>query len=121
LTPVNALYVKTTGWGQVGFKYSATSQPGVSSKELVEGWNLVSTASSGDATDILSPLRYATIGGQQAICLATLVSQSSYNLFTSGWYLDATTWENLEDKIMNPFDGYWIYLNGDKSFGVVLP
>ena len=119
LSPVEALYVKTTGPGFAGLVYDANALPGVSTKDLVEGWNLISSGSAGDADDILSPLRYADIGGQQGIGLATLVSQGEMNLNTGNWYLDATNWANLDGATMSPFDGYWVYLNAAKSFGVL--
>jgi alkaline phosphatase len=119
LTPVEALYVKTTGVGFAGLVYDPNALPGVSSKDLVEGWNLVSCGSAGDADDILSPLRFADIGGQQGVGLATLVSQGEMNLNTGNWYMDATNWANFDGATMSPFDGYWVYMNADKSFGVL--
>jgi hypothetical protein len=118
LAPVEAIYVKTTGAGLVGLSYS-TAAPGASTKDLVAGWNLVSSATATDAGIVLSPLRYVTIGTVQGVGLATLVSQGSYNLNTGDWYIDATTWTNLTGNTMSPFDGYWVYMNAAKSFGVI--
>ncbi len=119
LTPVEAIYVKTTGAGRVGLSYSTAQAPGASTKDLVAGWNLVSSATYDDANIVLSPLRYVTVGTQQGVGLATLVSQGSYNLNTGNWYIDATDWGNLAGNTMNPFDGYWVYMNAAKSFGVI--
>ena len=119
LKPGEAIYVKTTGTdGELGLNYSGVV-PGPISKDLVAGWNLISSATADNATDILSSLRYIQVGEQQGVGLATLVSQGSYNLNTGSWYIDATTWANLSDKLMNPFDGYWVYMNGAKTFGVI--
>jgi len=111
IKPVDALYVKTTdndGW--VGLNYSTTASPGASIKNLVAGWNLISSANITTA-DI-------EVGEQQGVGLATLVSQGTYNINTADWYVDATTWANVTGT-MNPFDGYWVYMNAAKSFGVI--
>ncbi|MBA7685320.1 hypothetical protein ES703_93739 [subsurface metagenome] len=118
LEPVDALYVKTVGGGGVGINYSG-GVPVASSKNLEAGWNLISSATIDNARNVLSPLRYIDVGDEQGVGLATLVSQGSYNQHTEGWYVDATIWENLSDKEMNPFDGYWVYMNAAKNFGVV--
>jgi len=119
LKPVEAIYVKTTGTdGQLGLNYSGVV-PVPSSKDLDAGWNLISSATADNVNDILSSLRYVQVNEQQGVGLATLVSQGSYNLNTGSWYIDATTWANLSDIFMNPFDGYWVYMNAAKSFGVI--
>lgn len=121
LEPVEALYVKITGSGEnaAGLNYSTAGAPGASIKDLVAGWNLVSSATTTGADIVLSPLRYVQIGEQEGTGLATLVSQGSYNMNTADWYIDATTWGNLAAKVMSPFDGYWVYMNAGKSFGVI--
>ncbi len=119
IKPVEALYLKTTGSdGLVGLNYSTTASPGASIKSLLAGWNLVSSATSTAAGTVLSPLRYVDVGEQEGTGLATLVSQGSYNINTADWYIDATTWTNVTGT-MNPFDGYWVYMNAAKSFGVI--
>jgi hypothetical protein len=125
LNPVTALYVKTTGDdGQLGLNYSGV-QPAPSTIDLVAGWNLISTASYGHANDILSSLRYVQVGTQQAIGLATLVSQGSvnyyddYNDYSDTFYVDATSWSNLSNCHLSPFDGYWVYMNAPTTFGVI--
>ena len=91
------------------------------SKELEAGWNLLSIPDmAADTCDILSPLRYITIGTQQGIGLATLVSQGDYNQFASNFYEATLTdddWTNL--PILYPFDGYWAYMNAAKTFEVI--
>jgi len=117
LEPVSALYVKTVGGGGVGINYAAVA-PGVSSKDLTAGWNLISSGTTADPGPVLSPLKDI---GDEGTGLTTLVSQGSYNQYTGSWYIDATTWmnvTNVPDK-MSPFDGYWIYMNAAKSFGVI--
>jgi hypothetical protein len=124
LDPVHALYVKTTGSdGQLGLNYSGI-QPGPSTVNLVAGWNLISTASYGYATDILSSLRYVQVGTQQVIGLATLVNQGSVNYddgYNDSFYVDATNWRNLSnyEYYLSPFDGYWVYMNAPTTFGVI--
>ena len=119
IEPVEALYVKTTSDdGLVGLNYSTAASPGASIKDLLAGWNLISSATSTDAGIVLSPLHYVQIGEQEGTGLATLVSQGSYNLTTIDWYIDATTWANVTGT-MDPFDGYWVYMNAAKSFGVL--
>ena len=126
LNPVTALYVKTTGYdGQLGLNYDTTVSPGPSTINLVAGWNLISCATYGHANDVLSSLRYVQVGTQQAIGLATLVSQGSvnydddYNDYSDTFYVDATTWSNLSNCHLSPFDGYWIYMNAPTTFGVI--
>ncbi len=119
LKPVEAIYVKTTGTdGQLGLKYSG-GVPVASDKDLVAGWNLISSATTDFAGAVLSPLQYVQAGEQQGVGLATLVSQETYNLTTVAWYIDATTWSSLAALTMIPFDGYWVYMNAAESFGVL--
>jgi hypothetical protein len=120
LSPGTALYVKTTGsGGQLGLNYDTTVYPAPSPVTLVAGWNLISTASTGHADDLLSSLRYVEVGTQQQIGLATLVSQGALNLNSSSFYVDATNWSNLSSISLNPFDGYWIYMNAPTTFAVI--
>ncbi|GAI92354.1 unnamed protein product, partial [marine sediment metagenome] len=71
LEPVSALYVKTVGGGGVGIIY-APGAPGVSSKDLVAGWNLISSGTVAPVGAVLSPLRDIA---QTGAGLTTLVSQ----------------------------------------------
>ncbi|GAI93079.1 unnamed protein product, partial [marine sediment metagenome] len=100
LMPVEALYVKMPAGGWAGLNYSDLA-PGMSAKELVEGWNLISSGVEADAGAVLSPLQGS---------LTTLVSQDAYNVTSENWYIDASTWGAVT-RAMNPFDGYWIYMN----------
>ncbi|MBA7669162.1 hypothetical protein ES703_77290 [subsurface metagenome] len=122
LRPVDALYVKTDGGGGVGIYYSAAA-PGVSSKDLVAGWNLVSSATETAADDVLSPLRFVQVGEQQGVGLTTVVSQGTYNQYSDGFQiatLTETDWTtDLEGEKLIPFDGYWVYMNAARSFGVI--
>ncbi len=118
LEPVEALYVQMDGAGKkLGIIYSTAVQ-GMSDKDLVAGWNLISSATSvaGNADDVLSPLQDV---GSLGVGLTTLVSQDIYNQNTIDLYIDASTWGNLAAVDLNAFDGYWIYMNAAKSFGVI--
>jgi len=120
LRPADALYVKTVGGGEV--KITSSAMAGVSSKSLVAGWNLISSGTGADnnAQAVLSPLHYIDVGEEQGVGLATLVSQGNYNLSSASWGIDVTAWANLSAITLNPFDGYWVYMNAAKScFGVV--
>lgn len=127
IEPVEALYVKTTGSdGLVGLNYSTTASPGASIKALLAGWNLVSSATStaSNAVAVLSPIRYVQIGEQQGVGLTTLVSQNSYNLNTGDFYIPTLIEANwtgtpLTTTTLDAFDGYWVYMNAAKSFGVI--
>ncbi|MBA7613977.1 hypothetical protein ES703_21238 [subsurface metagenome] len=121
IVPVNALYVKTDIGGALGFDYSG-GVPIESSKDLVTGWNLISSATIDNAKAILSPLCWIDVGDEQGVGLATLVSQGDYNQHTDSFTLatlDSGDWDYLEEIKLNPFDGYWVYMNAAKSFGVV--
>lgn len=124
LEPLTAIYVLTKGGGGVGIKYAEVGDPPLPySKELEAGWNLIGVPSMGEGTetdDILSPLRYVTAGTQQVIGLTTLVSQEDYNQFGVGFYdatLTETDWTKL--KVLNPFDGYWAYMEAADTFEVI--
>jgi hypothetical protein len=124
LTPVTPIYVETgSAGGFVDLNYSTTTVPGVSTINLVAGWNLISSATATYANNVLSPLRYVTTGSgstqTQTVGLTTLISQGSYNLDGSDWSVDATTWSNLSTLVMSPFDGYWVYMNAATTFGVI--
>ena len=123
LVPVDALYVKTEVGGALGIIYSG-GYPAPSSKDLKAGWNLISsaTATIGNARAVLSPLRYIDVGEEQGVGLATLVSQGNYNQHTESFTLatfGVQDWFALGQTTLNPFDGYWVYMNADKSFGVI--
>jgi len=121
LVPVDALYLKTVEGGGVGFDYSG-GVPVASSKDLVAGWNLISSATETDAKAVLSPLRYVPVGEEQGVALTTLVSQGNYNQHTGSFYLATLgplDWFALKATTLNPFDGYWVYMNAGKNFGVV--
>lgn len=121
LVPVDALYLKTDIGGGVGIIYSG-GVPVASSKDLEAGWNLISSATVTDAKAVLSPLRYVPVGEQQGVALTTVVSQGSFNQHTGSFYLatlGSGDWDVLGTTTLNPFDGYWVYMNAGKSFGVV--
>jgi hypothetical protein len=127
LEPVEALYVKMPGGGWAGLNYADVA-PGVSAKDLVAGWNLISSATANSsAAAILSPLRYVQVGQQQGVCLTTVVSQGNYNVSGRSFYLSALTdadWTaqtpwSLAFTPLCPFDGFWVYMNAAKSFGVI--
>lgn len=127
LTSVDAYYVKTDGGGGVGIVYS-TAAPGVVTKSLSEGWNTISCAGETDAYSVLSQLRYAEVGTEQGVGLTSLVGQGDYNQFTYSIFVTLVTdaeWaaiDPIDDGggiILSPFDGYWVYLNADKIFGVI--
>jgi hypothetical protein len=120
LEPVEALYVKMPGGGWAGLSYLAL--PGASTKDLVAGWNLVSSATDDDAATVLSPLRWVQIGEQQGVGLTTIVAQGGYNVHGTSFYLAALTenhWDTLGSQPLDPFDGYWVYMTADTSFGVI--
>ncbi len=124
LEPVEAFYVKCAeeeGGRVVGLIWSDGVQ-GVSNKELAAGWNLVSTACLLDAYTVMSPLRYIDVGEEQGVGLTTIVSQKFYQ-FSLGFQLPALTqgdWNNeLREQLLWPFNGYWVYMNGAKVFGVI--
>jgi hypothetical protein len=70
-------------------------------------------------------LRYAEVGTQQGVGLTSVVSQGDYNQFTNSFYVTLVTdaeWTAIDDGggiTLSPFDGYWVYLNADKIFGVI--
>jgi len=124
LTSVDAYYIKTSGGGGVGINYS-TSSPGVVTKSLGVGWNIISCAAETDAYELLSPLRYALIGEQEGTGLTTLIGQASYNQYLlttfSNTLITAAEWTAIDGTpvTLNAFDGYWVYMNAAKSFGVI--
>ncbi|GAF68638.1 unnamed protein product, partial [marine sediment metagenome] len=109
LVPVNALYLKTDGGGGIAITYSG-GVPVASSKDLEAGWNLISSATTDCAGDVLSPLRYVQVGQEQGIGLTTLVSQGSYNRYSDSFYKATLTDADcmgLHEITLIPFDGYW--------------
>ena len=118
--PVEALYVKTAGpaWFAANF---GDFQP-LSTKELSAGWNLISVGTEGDAKALLSPLRFIQVGQVEGTGITTLVSQGALNRGTADLYLPTLTetdWSSLGYTDLSPVDGYWIYMNGGKDFGVL--
>ncbi len=121
LEPVEALYVNMPDGGWAGLNYDTDVIPGFSAKIVVEGWNLISSATADNASAVLSPLQYVQVGEQQGAGLATLVSQGNYNLSGTSLYLATLSvgdWETLAITTLDPFDGYWVYMNTHKIFGV---
>jgi len=127
LTSVDAYYLKTDGGGGVGINYSTTGAPGVVTKDLEAGWNIISCAGQPDAYTLLSQLRYALIGQEEGVGLTSLVGQGGYNQFTddiSVTLVTSTEWDAIKGGnggtvTLNKFDGFWVYMNADKSFGVI--
>ena len=121
IKPVEALYVKSTapGWFAANF---AEFQP-LSTKTLYAGWNLIGVGTENNAVALLSPLRYIQVGEQEGTGITTLVSQGALNRMTGDLYLPTLTYEDwefgLKNQWMSPVDGYWIYMNGGKDFGVL--
>ncbi len=120
LEPVEALYVKMgSEGGDLGLIF-LTDVQGVSTKELVAGWNLISSANSDidNAQAVLSGLRDVASDGSG---LTTVVSEGTYSLPPSnGFYVDATEWlGDLATTTLDPFEGYWICMNAAKTFSVV--
>lgn len=126
LTSVDAYYVKTDGGGGVGINYS-TAAPGVVTKSLEAGWNIISCAGETDAYTLLSQLRYVQIGEEEGVGLTSLVGQGSYNQFTgdiSKTLVTDAEWLAIKGGdggavTLNAFDGFWVQMNADKSFGVI--
>ena len=141
LTSVDAYYLKTSGGGGVGINYSP-SAPGVVTKSLGAGWNTLSCAGETDAYTLLRQLRHVQIGQQQGVGITNFVGQGSYNQFTGSISLSAEVipleagiamwglvgnWEGspvclfpFDDvRDVSPFDGYWVYMNAAKVFGVI--
>jgi len=122
LTSVDAYYIKTDGGGGVGINYS-TSSPGVVTKDLDAGWNIISCAGETDAYTLLSQLRYVQIGEQEGVGVTNLIGQATYGQYTATSLSEplATTgdWTALGSVALNAFDGYWVYMNAAKSFGVI--
>lgn len=118
--PVEALYVKSTGPGWFAATF-ADFQP-ISTKTLYAGWNLISVGTYDDANALLSPLRFIQVGQVEGTGITTLVSQGALNRETWDMYLPTLTdydWEELGWCYLSPEDGYWIYMNGGKDFGVL--
>ncbi|WP_292489426.1 SwmB domain-containing protein [Methanoculleus sp. 10] len=119
--PVEALYVKSTGPGWFAANF-AEFQP-LSTKTLYAGWNLIGVGTENNAGALLSPLRYIQVGEQEGTGITTLVSQGALNRMTGDLYLPTLTYEDwefgLKNQWMSPVDGYWIYMNGGKDFGVL--
>jgi len=120
---IDAYYVKTNGGGGVGLKYSTSAPPAMVNKTLSAGWNLISCADKSDAYTLLSQLR-STAAGTAAI--TNLVSPGSYNQFTGSKSVALgveSDWNAIKDEdgkiTLNPFDGYWVYMNAAKSYGVI--
>ena len=125
LSPLSAIYIKTTGGGLLGSNYPATDL-GMYTSDLASGWNLISIPETDAATGpILSHLRY---GENDGTALATLVSQGNYNLDVDGnpgysFYLSAIGhlgWIDVRNEPLHPSDGYWAYMNIAKEFGVIV-
>ena len=124
IEPVEALYVKTSrnGWLAANFEdFGDSRSHRFSTKKLSEGWNLISVGTPGSADALLSPLRFIQVGQVEGTGIATLVSQGALNRISWDLYLPTLTerdWDNLHYETLSPVDGYWIYMNGGKDFGV---
>ena len=128
LTSVDAYYVKTDDGGGVGINYS-TAAPGVVTKSLGAGWNIISCASETHAYELLSQLRYVQVGEQEGVGITNLIGQASYNQYIpTSMSIPLVTdadWTAIKGgnggavAPLNAFDGYWVYMNAAKSFGVI--
>ena len=123
LTSVDAYYIKTDGGGGVGIDYS-TSSPGVVTKTLSAGWNVISCAAETNAAILLTQLRYAQIGEQEGAGVTNLIGQATYGQYTATSLSEplatADDWTAMGSPVtLSAFDGYWVYMNAAKSFGVI--
>jgi len=126
LEPLTSIYVKTNGGGGVGFNYEEEG-PAFYCKDLEAGWNLIGIPSieAGTPRDVLSPLRYVTVGTQQIVGLTTLVGQGDYNQFSDSFYFATLTdndWDALAElELFGGYwaDGYWAYMEAADTFEVI--
>jgi len=116
LDPITPVFVKSDNAGGIGFNYKPDQQ-GIYTTNLEAGWNLISipeTAASSD--DIFSPLMY---GSNNEIALTTIVCQGQYNAVAqASFYQSMLTTYDVPD--LNPLNGYWVYLNVPKIYGVIV-
>ena len=117
LDPVNAFYVYPNKTTSVTFTY-ADSTPGLTSKDLPTGWNLVGTNTNGKAID-----EFSTI--QSSVSTLYVPGSANARKSTTGasWGgdadrdLDKTSWTS---SLLNAYDGYWIYLTSPATWSKIL-
>jgi len=117
LDPINAFYIYPNKGTSVFFTYE-TFAPGLTSKDLPTGWNLVGTNSNGKAID-----EFSTI--QSSVSTLYVPGSSNARKDTTGdsWGtnanrdLDKTSWTS---SLLNAYDGYWVYLTSPATWSKIL-
>ncbi|MBU4348039.1 hypothetical protein KJ671_00845 [Patescibacteria group bacterium] len=119
LEPVNAFYMLPNKATSVSFNYEVYTEtiPGMSSKNLFPGWNLVGTNTEGPAIDEFSTISSAST-------LHVPETRNGYKDVTgSSWGnsadrdIDKTNWKNSG---LSSRDGYWIYLTNPATYTKIL-
>jgi len=117
LDPINAFYVYPNKGTSVSFSWDAFA-PGMTSKNLSSGWNLVGTNTAGRAID-----EFSTIQSSVSTLYVPGTLNGHKNTTGTSWGndadrdLDKTSWSN---SLLNPNDGYWIYLSSPATYEKIL-
>ena len=117
LDPINAFYVYPNKGTSVQFTYEAFA-PGMTSKSLSSGWNLVGTNSNGKAIDEFSTIQSSvstlyvpgTVNARKDITGTSWGSNANRDL-------DKTSWPN---SLLDAHDGYWVFLTSPADWTKIL-
>jgi hypothetical protein len=117
LDPVNAFYNYPNKATSISFNYDAFA-PGITSKNLSSGWNLVGTNSDGKAIDEFSTIQSSvstlyipgTLNGNKDVTGTSWGTDANRDL-------DKTSWSATK---LSPYDGYWIYATSAATYEKIL-
>ncbi len=119
--PASAFYIKTTTKGGIGFKYY-TGDPTQVSKQLTEGWNLVGTNSNGTPVNEFSTIINTNDPDNEGVITLNVPKTYNDRKDVGGVWdgaignIDISNWPT---NVLNPYDGYWVYTNADKTYSLI--
>ncbi|MBI2578045.1 MAG: Ig-like domain-containing protein [Candidatus Wildermuthbacteria bacterium] len=125
LNPLNAFYIKPNKATAITFTLAEQTDPGLASRELANGWNLVSTAMPGLAKDEFSSIQVTLEHSGMVTLFVPQLFNARKDTFAD-WGADANKELNanpiidLPAKTVSPLDGYWVNMNGPDTYSKLI-
>jgi hypothetical protein len=117
LDPLNVFYVYPTVGTSISFTYE-NFMPGLTSRDLPTGWNLVGTNTNGSAIDEFSTIESSvstlyvpeTANARKDVTGASFGTSANRDISKTNW----------PSTLFDSHDGYWIYLINPATYSKIL-
>jgi hypothetical protein len=117
LDPLNVFYVYPTTGTSISFTYE-DFMPGLTSRDLPTGWNLVGTNTNGSAVD-----EFSTIESSVSTLYVPETANARKGVTGASWGTSANrdiSKTNWPSTLLDSHDGYWIYLINPATYSKIL-